>query len=57
MGTVTIANALAFTPNLSKGLQAATKIFNLLNREPLIKDGPYGEITKQVTLILFLEKF
>lgn len=38
MGTVSIANALAFTPNLQKGLVAAAKIIRLLKRVPLIKD-------------------
>ncbi|KAJ3662142.1 hypothetical protein Zmor_006501 [Zophobas morio] len=38
MGTVSIANALAFTPNLQKGLTAASRIIRLLNRVPLIRD-------------------
>ncbi|XP_044258218.1 ATP-dependent translocase ABCB1 [Tribolium madens] len=38
MGTVSIANALAFAPNLQKGLVAAARIIRLLNRVPLIKD-------------------
>lgn len=38
MGTVSIANALAFTPNLQKGLTAATRIIRLLKRVPLIRD-------------------
>lgn len=38
MGTVSIANALAFTPNLQKGLIAAGRIINLLKRVPQIRD-------------------
>jgi len=38
MGTVAIANALAFAPNFQKGLQAAAKIFDLLEREPKVQD-------------------
>lgn len=38
MGTVSIANALAFTPNLQKGLIAAGRIINLLKRVPHIRD-------------------
>jgi ATP-binding cassette subfamily B (MDR/TAP) protein 1 len=38
MGTVSIANALAFTPNLQKGLVAASRIIRLLKRVPQIKD-------------------
>lgn len=38
MGTVSIANALAFTPNFQKGLEAAAKIFQLLEREPRVKE-------------------
>lgn len=40
MGTVTIANALAFSPNLQKGVTAAHKALKLLNRVPKIKDIP-----------------
>ncbi|XP_022900124.1 ATP-dependent translocase ABCB1 [Onthophagus taurus] len=39
MGTVSIANALAFAPNFQKGLSAATKVFRLLNRKPKIQDS------------------
>ncbi|GJQ78971.1 hypothetical protein Trydic_g133 [Trypoxylus dichotomus] len=38
MGTVSIANALAFAPNFQKGIVAAGKVFKLLNREPQIRD-------------------
>lgn len=38
MGTMSIANALAFTPNLQKGLKAIQKINMLLNRTPAIID-------------------
>ncbi|KAF5286694.1 hypothetical protein FQA39_LY16177 [Lamprigera yunnana] len=40
MGTVSIGNALAFTPNFQKGLTAVSKILRLLNRVPKIKDEP-----------------
>lgn len=40
MGTVTIANALSFSPNLQKGVNAAQKTLKLLNRVPKIKDIP-----------------
>lgn len=40
MGTASIANALAFAPNLQKGVTAAKKIFLLLNRVPKIQDKP-----------------
>nr|CAD7572208.1 unnamed protein product [Timema californicum] len=37
-GTSSIANALAFAPNFRKGLVAASKIFQLLDRKPKITD-------------------
>lgn len=40
MGTVSIANALAFAPNLQKGLESAAKIFKLFRRVPSIMDSP-----------------
>ncbi|XP_069683614.1 ATP-dependent translocase ABCB1 [Periplaneta americana] len=38
MGTVSIANAMAFAPNFQKGIIAAGNIFHLLNRKPRIFD-------------------
>ncbi|XP_076263944.1 multi drug resistance 50 [Rhynchophorus ferrugineus] len=38
MGTVSIANSLAFTPNLEKGLVAAKNVMNLINRIPKVHD-------------------
>ncbi|XP_071446273.1 ATP-dependent translocase ABCB1 [Hetaerina americana] len=38
MGTFSVANALAFAPNVDKGLIAAERIFKLLARKPLITD-------------------
>jgi ATP-binding cassette subfamily B (MDR/TAP) protein 1 len=38
MGTVSIANTLAFAPNFQKGLTSAAKIFQLLERNPTIKE-------------------
>ncbi|GLH02038.1 Multidrug resistance protein homolog 49 [Gryllus bimaculatus] len=40
MGTVSIANALAFAPNFEKGMVAASKIFYLLARQPKVVDKP-----------------
>ncbi|XP_060520271.1 ATP-dependent translocase ABCB1-like [Cylas formicarius] len=40
MGTNSIANSLAFTPNMDKGLRASKNIMNLLNRVPKIRDNP-----------------
>lgn len=40
MGTVSIANSLAFTPNLEKGMIAAKKVMNLINRIPKINNHP-----------------
>ncbi|KAB0792584.1 hypothetical protein PPYR_14543 [Photinus pyralis] len=40
MGTVSIANALAFTPNFQRGITAAGKIFNFVNRVPKVIDAP-----------------
>lgn len=39
MGTASIANALAFAPNFQKGLQAAAKVMQLLNKVPKIRDA------------------
>ncbi|KAJ8919087.1 hypothetical protein NQ315_012072 [Exocentrus adspersus] len=55
MGTVSIANALAFTPNFTKGIEAAKKVRELLTRIPEIRDSPHsrdkdeakGDITYQ----------
>ncbi|CAG9855747.1 unnamed protein product [Phyllotreta striolata] len=44
MGTVSIANSLAFTPNLKKGLVAARKIKHFLSRLPLIRDKSNARI-------------
>ena len=38
MGTVSIANAMAFAPNFQKGKDAANRIFHLLGRKPQIYD-------------------
>lgn len=38
MGTVMVANASAFAPNLQKGLIAAEQIITLIERKPLIQD-------------------
>lgn len=38
MGTVSIANSLAFSPNVAKGITAARKVRTFLSRIPLIRD-------------------
>ncbi|CAH1955053.1 unnamed protein product [Acanthoscelides obtectus] len=40
MGTVSIANSLAFTPNFTKGIKAAKNVKRFLNRVPLIRNQP-----------------
>lgn len=40
MGTVSIANALAFAPNFQKGLTSAAKVLKLVNRIPKVTDNP-----------------
>ncbi|XP_050298459.1 ATP-dependent translocase ABCB1 [Anthonomus grandis grandis] len=46
MGTMSIANSLAFTPNLEKGLVAAKSVMNLINRIPKIQNKANAEIKK-----------
>lgn len=43
MGTTTIANALAFTPNFQKGITAAARILKLINRAPIVSDSPNAQ--------------
>lgn len=38
MGSVSIANSLAYAPNFTKGIIAAGKINQLMEREPLVQD-------------------
>lgn len=38
MSTMSVAQAMAFAPNFSKGLMSAGKIFQLLARVPSVKD-------------------
>lgn len=52
MGTVSIANALAFAPNLQKGLESAAKIFKLLNRVPAITDSSTARSGEWVNLLI-----
>ncbi|XP_017069092.1 ATP-dependent translocase ABCB1 [Drosophila eugracilis] len=40
MGTASIANALAFAPNMQKGITAAKTIFTFLRRQPMVVDRP-----------------
>ncbi|CAG9838848.1 unnamed protein product [Diabrotica balteata] len=40
MGTVSIANSLAFSPNFAKGITAAKKVKSFLSRIPIIRDLP-----------------
>ncbi|KAH1027743.1 hypothetical protein HUJ05_001197 [Dendroctonus ponderosae] len=39
MGTVSIANSLAFTPNFEKGLVAARTVMNMINRIPKVSNS------------------
>uniref|UniRef100_A0A6P7GUE6 ABC-type xenobiotic transporter n=1 Tax=Diabrotica virgifera virgifera TaxID=50390 RepID=A0A6P7GUE6_DIAVI len=48
MGTISIANSLAFTPNLNRGISAAKRIKSFLSRIPLIRDGPSSKPMNQV---------
>ncbi|KAK9877112.1 hypothetical protein WA026_016857 [Henosepilachna vigintioctopunctata] len=38
VGSWALGNTFAFTPNLQSGLEAAGRMFNLLNREPQVKN-------------------
>lgn len=51
MGTVTIANALAFAPNFQKGLTAAGKVVKLLKRVPKVTDAPGATDKKWVRIL------
>lgn len=53
MGTVSVANAMAFAPNFTQGLDAAAKIFHLLERKPQIYDTT-AEIEKWVKLYFII---
>lgn len=56
MGTVSIANALAFAPNFQKGLKAAANIINLLHREPEIQDLPNASDKAPVSFLIAKHK-
>ncbi|XP_049777245.1 ATP-dependent translocase ABCB1-like [Schistocerca cancellata] len=47
-GTYMVATALSFAPNFRKGLNAASKIFYLLNRQPKVVD-PINALDKEWT--------
>lgn len=49
MGTASIASALAFAPNFQKGLVAAAKIFQLIERVPKVQDPPVQKNSKWVS--------
>lgn len=51
MGTVTIANALAFTPNFQKGLTAAGKVLRLISRAPKVADTADAKEKQWVRLV------
>lgn len=40
MGSVSIANSIAYAPNFQKGMTAASKINQLLQRQPKVQDPP-----------------
>ncbi|KAL5288061.1 pgp-2.2 family protein [Megaselia abdita] len=47
MGTMSIANTLAFAPNFQKGVQAAKYMFALFNRQPRVQDPSPYQITQK----------
>ncbi|XP_066256417.1 ATP-dependent translocase ABCB1-like [Euwallacea similis] len=47
MGTVSIANSLAFTPNLEKGVIAAKTVMNMINRIPEVGNSPNATEKKE----------
>ncbi|CAG9855746.1 unnamed protein product [Phyllotreta striolata] len=47
MGVVSIANALAFSPNLTRGINSAKKIKSFLSRLPSIRDVPNSIVIKE----------
>lgn len=49
MGTMSIANALAFAPNFQKGVQAAKYMLALFNRQPRIEDPLPHQVTHDET--------
>ncbi|KAJ8927496.1 hypothetical protein NQ314_020045 [Rhamnusium bicolor] len=53
MGTVSIANALAFAPNFTKGIEAARKVQGLLTRIPKIRDTPNSKDKKNEGNLLY----
>lgn len=44
MGSVSIANSLAYAPNFTKGIIAAGKINQLIEREPLVQDPKFVDV-------------
>lgn len=54
MGTVMVANASAFAPNVQKGLLAAGNIISLLERVPKVRDSQNAE---EIPEVLFTKMF
>lgn len=50
LGTTSIANSLAFTPNFTKGLEAARNIKRFLARVPNIQDNNNATVKKTVSI-------
>ncbi|KAG5875736.1 hypothetical protein JTB14_010724 [Gonioctena quinquepunctata] len=48
LGTTSIANSLSFSPNLTKGLEAAKNVEKFLARVPRIQDTPSAKSLEQV---------
>ena len=48
MGTVMVANASAFAPNIQKGFLAAANIIQLFERTPTIRDSQNAEVIPEV---------
>lgn len=55
MSTMSVAQAMAFAPNFSKGLMSAGKIFQLLERDPAVKDKQ-GALTGPLVNFLILNQ-
>lgn len=53
LGTTSIANSLAFTPNFTKGLEAARNIKRFLARVPHITDYENASNKDQVSIKMY----
>ena len=53
MGTVMVASASAYAPNVQKGFQAAANIISILERPPKIQDPFYVNQNEKVIQLYF----